>query len=275
LIAGDLAVKQTAKNRIRMNPARCLRFLCLACAAWANSAIADPYLVLSLVGDRITIVTAERPIGTRIDRNRVEVRQLPDRGLDDFVVRAAGAAIEKARPAATVTMLRANDPALYALRNSWLDSDAIDVKALVALVTKLVSPPPDSRLLLIAPYRGELELKAERGYLGSGKYAGLGFYVDVYTPLQTGSAAMQPGGKEVTGFLGVFANFQLLLIDLRTNNVDAHQSIVIGAAHPAADAPDGTPWNALSAARKAEVLQSLLQGEIERVVPGMLGPSRP
>ena len=236
---------------------------------------ADTYVVLSLVGDRLTIVTAERPIGTRIDRNRVEVRQLPDRGFDDFAVRVAGTAVEKAQPAATVTMLRANDPGLYALRNSWLDTDAIDVKALVALVTKLVSTTPDSRLLLIAPYRNEIELKTERGYLGSGKYAGLGFYVDVYTSLQTGSSAMQPGGKDITGFLGAFANFQLLLIDVRTNSVDAHQSIVIGAAYPAADAPDGTPWNALSAARKAEVLQSLLQGEIERVVPGLLRPAKP
>ena len=43
----------------------------------------------------------------------------------DFAARVADATIAKVRPDASVTTLRANDPALYALRDSWLDAAAV------------------------------------------------------------------------------------------------------------------------------------------------------
>jgi hypothetical protein len=131
--------------------ARALRLLCLVCAAWAGTAIAQTYLILSLVGDRVTIVTAETQLGSSLDRNRQEVMQLTGSGLDDFAAHVADATIAKVRPSASVVTLRATDPDLYKLRNAWVDTDTIEVRELVSLVAKLLPTPTDAHLLLIAP----------------------------------------------------------------------------------------------------------------------------
>jgi hypothetical protein len=128
------------------------------------------------------------------------------------------------------------------------------------------SPSPDSHLLLIAPYNDELELRTDRSYLGAGtKVAGLGFYVD-------GSKRMFDADTLdiAAGFLGIFANFQIVMINLKDNAIETQQRVVIGTTFAAARAPDKNPWNALSADGKIAALQSLMKAEIDRVVPGML-----
>ena len=46
---------------------------------------------------------------------------------------------------------------------------------------------------------------------------------------------------------------------------------MVGTIRAASRAEDRTPWNTLSDAEKSKVLQSLMKGEIERMLPGMLG----
>ena len=232
-------------------------------------ASADTYLVISLVGDRLTIFAAEQQAGSHMaTTGKAQVVPLKDSQFDDFAVRTAGAVIGKALPNATVTLLRAKDPELYKMRNAWLDADSIDVRGLVDLVKRLFEPPPDSHLLLITPYRDELQLATDRAYYGGGtKGAGLGFYVD-------GATQMHDGSTTGTGFLGVFTNFQIVLINLQDNAVEAQERVVVGTTFAAASAPDKTPWNALSADRKVAALQSLMKTEIDRSLPGMLSAKR-
>ena len=251
------------------------RLLCLICAAWAGAAIAEErYLILSLIGDRITVVGAERQVGSNLDRNRQQVVPLNDQSLDDFTARVADAAIRKAHPLAFTTMLRASDPVLYSLRDTWLDTDSVNAQALLAVVTKLYPPQPDAHLLLVAPRRDELELQTDRSYMPTGsKIAGLGFYVDQKTAMHT----YQESGKgEIgKGFLGVFANFQLLIINVQSGAIEAYEKVATGSAIPASQAADKNPWNALSAEQKIRWLQGLVKREIERALPGMLASARP
>jgi hypothetical protein len=251
---------------------RTLRLLCLLCVAWTGAAFADTYLVLSLIGDRLTVVSADRQVGSNLDRNQQSFVSVTDPALDDFTARVADATIAKVRPAAWVTKLRATDPSLYTLRNSWLDADAIDVKALVSLVAQLAPiSPENARLLLIAPYRNELELKTDRDYRGSGtKVAGLGFYVDRRTRMFDADTL-----NSAAGFLGVFAHFQLVLINLQTSVVEAQERAVVGTTFAASRAPDKTAWNALSQQEKLKTLEFLIKSESERVLPGMLGAPKP
>ena len=242
--------------------------LSLGCAVSNGAVAAESFAVMSLVGDRLTVVVSEKQVGSTLDLNRQQVITLNDRGLDDFAARVADATIEKARPSASVTMLRVNDPALYALRNSWLDADAVDVKTLLSTVAKFVSPAADAHLLLIAPYRAELELKTDRGYAFTGsKIAGLGFY--------SGAGSQAYADREIgAAFLGVFANIQLLLINLQTNAVEAHERVVAGDTFPSSLAPDRNPLNALSPQKKYEVVQELMRREIEDTLPRMLGAAK-
>jgi hypothetical protein len=167
--------------------------------------------------------------------------------------------------------LRANDPQLYALRNAWLDTDVIETKALLSVIAQQLPSSTEAHLLLITPYRNELELRTDRNYLGTGKAAGLGFYLNRSTHVFR-SDTSQHG----VGFLGAFANFQLVLINLQSNAIEAHERAVVGTMYAASRAPDGDPWNALTPAEKITALQSLLKREIERLLPGMLtGSPRP
>ena len=105
---------------------------------------------------------------------------------------------------------------------------------------------------------------------GSGKVAGLGFYVDPMTRMRSSRTL-----ESAPGFLGVFAHFQLVMINLQSGAIEAHQRVVVGTTYAAADAPDRTPWNALSSTGKTRALASLMRGGIERWLPGMLTSQKP
>ena len=249
---------------------RWLRLLCVAFTAWTGAAVADTYIILSLVGDHVTVVSASGQTGSRFDQNKYEVMPLSEPVLDDFAVQVCDATIAKVRPDAAVITLRAGDPALYALRDSWLDTETIEVKALLSQLAKQFPPSPDTHLLLIAPFRAEPELKSDRYYLGTGKVAGLGFYLNAWTRVRRSDTQ-----ESARGFLGVFAHFQLALINLQTGAIEAQEHAVVGTIRAVSRAEDRTPWNALSDAEKNKVLQSLMKGEIERLLPGMLGAHKP
>jgi hypothetical protein len=250
--------------------ARALWMLMLVAATWAGEAVAQTYIILSLIGDHVTIVGQRRQIGSNIDVNEYEVVPLAEPVLDDFAVRVADATIAKARPAAGVVTLRASDPTLYKLRDSWLDADLTGVQDLISVVKGQLPPLPDARLLLITPYRDQPELKTDRDYRGTGKVAGLGFYLDTVTRFRRSDT-----GESSRGFLGVFANFQLVLINLQSSAVEAHERVVVGTTYSSARAEDRTPWNALSQAQKSRALESLIKDGIERRLPGMLGAQKP
>lgn len=256
---------------------RALRWLGVALAFWLGTACADSYLILSLVGDRLTVVGAERQVGSNLDRNSRQVVPLNDQSLDNYSVRVADAAIRKLRPAASTTMLRASDPTLYTLRDSWLDADSVNTQALLSVVAKMAPPIGDARLLLIAPRRDELDMRTDRSYIFTGsKIAGLGFYVDQVTRMRTLPAG-EKGGEAGRGFLGVFANFQLLLINVQTGEIDAYRKVATGTTFAASEAPDKVAWNAISGEKKLQVLQFLIKREIDGALPDMLSsvPAKP
>jgi hypothetical protein len=241
----------------------------LALVARVAIAQADTYLIISLLGDHLTVVTPVAAVGSRLDTNRYETVPLGDTDLDDFAVRTAAAVVSKERPDDKLELLRAVDPSLRKMSGAWIDAGSINVEELVTLIADTFKPPPDSHVLLIVPRRDELELKTDHDYRGGhAKVAGLGFYVDNVTRFAD--------SKEIGfGFLGIFANFQLALINLQTRSIESQQRAVTGTTRAASRAADKNPWNALTGAQKVATLKSLMKGEIERVLPGMLGVAKP
>jgi len=247
----------------------------LAIAAWAGGALAESFLVLAIIGDRLTIVAQEGKVGSHMDRNRYQVLPLADRDFDIYALQLAQDGIRNSRPSATVSLLRANDPKLYALRDSWQDTDATDVRELLSLAGDLAASAPDAHLLLIAPYQTQPEVRTDRSILGSGKVGGLGFYLDGTTRMWHLDSDGTGSGETGIGFLGVFANLQLILINLESRAIEAKQRIVVGTTVAASRAPDKTPWNALSAAEKITTLKSLMKTGIDDSVPKLLAPHQP
>lgn len=242
----------------------------VVCAAWAADACAETFVILSLIGDHITIVGARKQTSKVLDTNDSEVVPITDTTFDDFAVRTADAVIAKTRPDAGAVTLRAEDPSFYKMRDSWLDADISGVKDIVADIKQKLPPLADPRLLLITPYRDQLQLRTQRSPLGIGKVSGLGFYMDEATWVRR-SDTMETS----RGFLGIFANFQLILIDVQTGSITAHERIVLGTTRSSARAEDRTPWNALTPAQKAEGLRSLMKQGIEGALPDMLKAKKP
>ena len=115
--------------------------------------------------------------------------------------------------------------------------------------------------MLVAPYRAQPSFTFGSARRGSGSVAGLGYFVSKPTV----------DGEPASAFLGVFAHFQVLLIELRSLAIANQQPVAVGTAYPATDAPDKTAWNALTMPRKIAALQELTQDEIRRLIPVMVG----
>ena len=249
------------------------RLLCvvvvLAVSGWSEQASAETYVILSLVGDRLTLIGLGAQVGSRIDQSPRQIVPVTGSGFDDFAVRVVDASIAKARPSASVVALRASDPNLYKMRDSWLDSDAVEIKELMAFLPDSIGRSPESWLILIAPYRDELELKTDRDLRGVGKVAGLGLYVDGMTRMWDYQR------KQIArGYLGVFAHFQIVLINLQTGTSAAQKRVVLGTTYAAAEAEDRTVWNALTEAQKVKALQALIKQGIEESLPSMLSSKK-
>jgi hypothetical protein len=247
-----------------------LRACVLAAAVWASEACAETYVILPLVGDHLTIVAHRRQTGSHIDANEYQTVLNADPALDDFAAKVADAVIAKTRPDAGSIAIRAGDPALYKIRDSWLDAELSGVAELISDIKSKLPPMSDARLLLITPYRDQPKLTTTKAELGSGKVSGLGFYVDTETWLRISETEHEMS----RGYLGIFANFQLVLIDLETGKVGGQERVVLGATRSSAQAPDRTPWNALTAAQKMQVLKSLMKEGIEGSLPGMLSSKK-
>ena len=68
----------------------------LALTSWAGQALAESFLILPLIGDRITIVGQQQQTGSRIDQNKTTVVQIKEPGFDNAALIAAdkAAAVE-------------------------------------------------------------------------------------------------------------------------------------------------------------------------------------
>ena len=76
------------------------------------------------------------------------------------------------------------------------------------------------------------------------------------------------------GYLGIFANFQLVMVNFETGKVEGQERVVLGTSRSSARAQDSTPWNALTGEQKVQVLQSLMKEGIERSLPGVLSSTK-
>lgn len=237
----------------------------VAYIASVNAAYAVTYVVLPLIGDQLTIVGARTVMGSNMDRNEHQVEHLDDSVLDTAASKFVDAAIARAQPSAAVVTLRANDSKIYALRDKLTEADPAAIEELVNLLQGKMENLPSARLVLIAPYWAEQELKTARNYVGTGKVAGLGFYIDRVTRTRRVDTL-----ESAIGFLGAFANFRIAVIDVSSKKVLAQQVIATGRVYSAARSSDTHPWNALSAEAKLRALASLMQVEIARMVPAVL-----
>ena len=223
------------------------------------------YAVMSIIGDKITLIGYRQPTGSNIDQNDKRILAVSAPVLDNSTLLAVDDAIKRQSPQAETTLLAARDPALYALQDQSFDNPG-DAAASVAAIKTLLQQTKADRLILVAPFRSEARFQLREKLIGSGKIAGLGVYVDRIAQL-----TMTESGEDGQGFIAPYAYFTLSLIDAKTFSTIRRQVVTESQLIATAAVRSATvPWDVLSNQKKIEMLEMLVQRGVDKALPELL-----
>ncbi len=211
------------------------------------------YAVVSLVGDRLLIVSRAMHTGSSIERNDRTWLELYDTSVNEALANAVYDAVGARLPEGRVAILTLRDPKLWAEQNRLAEAGA-STQELLDSLKPFLDRVPATHLVLATKVRRDALFEVAGSHVGAGKAEGLGFYIDRQMPL-----APLRGFEPVPGFLGVFAFFRLSLVDLRLRKVVREEIVTATDSRVAVDTDD--PWDSVSAADKVEALKRLLQDE--------------
>ncbi|MGE5094097.1 MAG: hypothetical protein ACM3SO_03105 [Betaproteobacteria bacterium] len=244
-----------------------IAFVLLAAMAWAHAAQARHYAILSLVGDRLLVVTREMSTGSRLDRNTREYVRMPDNSLDRSMVVAIDEAIRRAQPGAATTLLAPKDPSLFAAADRRIEGSG-NLAEILDAVRPMVAGTDATHLVLVTRQRHAAMLRLRDGMVGSGFLEGLGFYVD------HGTFARSVDTNEAErGFIAPFTYVTVSLVDLANGRVLSEERVVGSAAYTTPSYNIGNAWLALTPQQKAERLGEVMKSESARVIPLLLARS--
>jgi hypothetical protein len=226
----------------------------------------DPrYAVMSIIGDKVTLIGYRPQTGSNLDQNDRRVIPVSAPVLDNTTLLAVDDAVKRLQPRAVTTLLASRDPRLFALQDQPLDKPG-DAAAAVAAIKELLQQSKATRLILVAPYRSEARFQLRDNLIGSGKLAGLGFYVDRMTRIQ-----LVESGEAGTGYLAPYAYLSVSLIDAGTMTTIRRSIVTESQLLPTSAAKDATvPWDTLTNEQKVEMLQALIGQGIDRAVSELL-----
>lgn len=236
--------------------------LTILVASSAHAADVRRLVIVSAIGDTITIVTDHPETGTHVDRNGKQVVRLPGASFDKLAVATVAEAVQRvpspAAPELVAFIAKASPEPTQWLRDGRMEPGG-------PLQSDLAASGA-SHLLLVTPLRAPAMLRARGSSLGSGLLEGIGFYIDRNSSMQDGGT-----GQQSQGFLAPFVYLRLSFIDLasgavlREQAVKASQVVATGNNPAAVD-----PWAAIDARRKVEMLQRFIRDDLAQAVPAVL-----
>jgi hypothetical protein len=236
-----------------------------------GSAYASPptpsYAVLSLVGDKIDIVTYQPQVGSQLDSNSHMPLPMSEDELDTVALRAVNRALHASAPGARVALLAASTADIFANQGRMFSGSHV---MLPDEIDAAVHREGSTTLVLITKHHGEARLQVADGYIGSGKIEGLGFYVDTNKRMK-----VRETGVRSVGFLAPFVYVDVWLIDVATGTVTRRAAITSGHTNGASNNPEGvSPWDAISAQEKVAMLKRMLAQELAAVVPALVADTQ-
>jgi hypothetical protein len=238
--------------------------LCLSFASAQSPEALPPHriAVVSLIGDRLTLVTWLASTGTHLPANAQEVLPVHDIFFDRGALQAAKAAIQAADPTASTALMAFSGEEAYAAQGAMLVDQRFVAPAWLAAE---LAGEKATHLLLLTRLRADAHFPIVNGHVGEGKVEGLGFYVDYRKRLF--DPAIPANG---IGFIAPFACFKLSLIEVSTSAVLAQKLVSTGfLLNAARDEKGGDPWRAMTAQAKVAAIERLVKRQVAEAVPGM------
>ncbi len=241
----------------------------LPAAAGAQAGTASPaplqvsrLVLLSLIGDVMTVDIYRPRVGTQIDKNRQTVVGLDNPAFDHAALLAASEAVRQQRPMAAMAMLAvpkadsAFDPNRLLADRSALADDPV----LVALRGQGFD-----HLLAITKLRAPAHLRLYGQTVGSGQLQGLGFYIDPFLRLKNVDT-----GEFADGFIAPYAYFRLTLIDTNSGAVRGEEAVTASTVRTTAGTPALAIWDAMTPQAKADALRYFVDRSTREAVKRLL-----
>jgi hypothetical protein len=221
--------------------------------------------VLSIIGDKMTLVWLQRGVFHRHVAATVLVDVGADAALDNMVLLAADDVFRRVQPAAKVALMTSRDAAVLAQQERSLDGPS-DPALLLATIKETLQKTQATRLILVSKARADGRFPLNEGYVGTGKVTGLGFYIDAQTRIQ-----LVESGASDRGFIGPHAYFWLSVIDLQSMTVLRRKQVTESMLVATAESKDAlAPWEAMTPKQKLDAMERLIRKGIDRALPELL-----
>ncbi|KQU75943.1 hypothetical protein ASE08_24130 [Rhizobacter sp. Root16D2] len=245
--------------------------LLLAACAVAMAAEAVPpagYAVVSLIGDKLSVVTHEAGTGTTIERNRTQALPVSGGVFDADAMTQAEAALKRLDAGARVSLYDLSSPAMFEQQDRFLDGGRLKFSpAVVAAMRK----DGATHLLLVTKQLATARLQAgDHDSLGSGQLEGLGFYIDRAVGMINPDT-----GETGRGFFAPYFFARVSLIDLASLEVVKETRIKANfsrASTGVAQSPDA--WDALTPKGKIDALKALIDEQVPKAVEALVAGLR-
>ncbi|APV48544.1 hypothetical protein BWI17_01885 [Betaproteobacteria bacterium GR16-43] len=233
----------------------------------ALPAIAAEYIIAPLIGDRLNVSYARSSTGSNLGASG-EVLKFPNLPWDNAIATAVIDGVTPADPQANFKQLsfREGLPGVDTLDQA----DEADIAAaLVKTLAPLIDPAKKQWIVALWPRRADHTFQGVNTSTGRGRGSGLGFYIDRLTYI-----TVEDTRASDSGFLGVFAYFDVALIDPAARKVAARQRIVANRIYPMADSPrkaeKGHPWELLDDGEKYLAIRRTLVEQLGKAMPELM-----
>ena len=237
------------------------------CAArGANAQMPPPwrYAVVSLVGDKFTVVIRGQVTGSRLNPNAQRELDVPHSLLDRTALAAAVETLRKSDPTAQPTPLLIEEPVLYEQQDRLFDKGFVRLPTAVADAARAAGT---THVLLLTKHRAAAEFRFLNTTDGQGSLRGVGFYVEQTMPVQ------EMDKLDVRGFLGTYVYIKATVVDLRNEAIVAERTTNAGRIYTAADerAKSSRPWDAIDNNEKLRALMEHLDVTVRKLLPEVIG----
>lgn len=235
----------------------------IASAQAQGTAAPRKLVLMSLVGNELTMISERSSVGSNINQN--ERRKMPLQGsaMDTAIGQLMQVAVKKKEPQSVTTLVAPTDASLFQDQDRWFSTESA---RLPGDVVKDLLASGASQLLLLTKLKADVALPTFNSMAGTGQAEGLGFYLNHTAEIRSTQTL-----NTNRGYLAPYAYMRLALLDLASGRIVAQQRL-LGAQVVMNSTVNGdtNPWNAIPDNRKMNVLLDLVGAEVERAVPLLL-----
>ena len=236
------------------------------------------YGVLSLIGDRLYVVTNQPGTATKKQEIQKIDLVMPQAVFDEYTLKAVDGLIKRADRAADVKLLAVNEPKLFIRQTDLLDA-GVSLANLLPNVRDATETAAVDKLILITKFPDSAHAKMGKSALAAGSFFGLGFYSDNQQAVLPATPPTKRADKSApaspaSAFVAPYVYIQMLLIDVKTWTVQKQETTAVATTRIVTRPRDGavtvSAYDSMSGQDKVATISKMLDYELSVMLPKLL-----